>query len=86
MSAKVIGSCDDRYWATDVVRGRITIKDGSRNIGSVNVDHAVRGGRFSLDGSVLVVFGLPNVFDVNYPQTTHLSVLSIKPKVKVIEN
>lgn len=85
VNAEVVSSCDGRYLAADIVRGRITIEKDGKNVGSVNVGHAIHGGVFSLDDSMLVVFGLPKKLDVNYPQVTHLSVLSLKSKIKIIE-
>ncbi len=83
--AAVVSSCDGNYLAMDDVRGQVTIKHDGRNIGLAKIDHAIRGGVFSLDGSMLVVFGLPTKIDANYPQVTHLSIFSVKPKMQLIE-
>lgn len=86
VSAEIVSSCDRRYLATDVAHDRIEIKKDGKNVGSVNVGHAIQGGVFSLDGSMLVVFGVPKKLDVNYPQVTYLSVLLLKPKTRIIDN
>nr|WP_141661981.1 hypothetical protein [Burkholderia ambifaria] len=86
VSAEVVSSCDGRYLATDVVRGRMAIEKDGKNFGSAKVGHAIHGGVFSLDNSMLVVFGLPNKIDVSYPQVMHLSVFSLGSKIEIIES
>lgn len=72
-----IKSCDGEYNARIVRQGTMLVERGNSIIASMKIDHDISGGSFSLDHSLLVVYGLPNKIDIRYPQTIHLSLYSI---------
>ena len=71
--AESVRSCDQRYVAT-IARGKLHIQRNSRPFTSLSVDHHLSGGAFSLDASLLAIFGVPNKSDPEYPQVTHVSI------------
>ncbi|MDR5800877.1 hypothetical protein [Caballeronia sp. LZ001] len=84
--ATIVSSCDGGYSAKNHGRGRLIVEHGEKKIGSAHIDHAIDGGTFSLDDSILVLFGLPKKLDTHYPQVTHLSVYLVKPEIHLIES
>ncbi|WP_155836893.1 hypothetical protein [Paraburkholderia mimosarum] len=84
--AAVVSSCDGDYSARNDGRGQMIVEHDGRNIGSAHIGHAIDGGVFSLDNSILVLFGLPKKIDSRYPQVIHLSVYLVKPKIHLIES
>ena len=72
-----IRSCDETYTAKIDVRGTLVIKRDTRIVNSIKIDHDVLGGVFSLDNSLLIVYGAPNKIDPVYPQVTHLSLYAV---------
>lgn len=55
--AAVVSSCDGDYSAKNDGGGQIIVEHGGKKIGSAHIDHAIDGGAFSLDDSVLALFG-----------------------------
>jgi hypothetical protein len=82
--AAVVSSCDGRYLARDDGRGHVIMERDGKVIGSGRIDHAVNGGVFALDDSMLILFGLPIKTDARYPQVTHLSVYRTKSKIRLV--
>lgn len=72
-----ITSCDGAYAAKINASGVLVIKHGPHTVNSARIDHEISGGTFSLDNSLLVVYGFPTKIDRAYPQVTHLSLYAV---------
>lgn len=83
--AEVVTSCDGNYLAKINNRHEMVVERGGQRVGAMKIDHAIDGGVFSFDDSILIIFGLPNKIDVRSPQVTHLSVYSIRPRISLME-
>ncbi|WP_157259214.1 hypothetical protein [Burkholderia ubonensis] len=53
-------------------------------VGTAKIDHDIDGGVFSLDDSLMIVYGVPKKISRQYPQKTILSVYRIFPRPTVI--
>ncbi|WP_133303060.1 hypothetical protein [Cupriavidus lacunae] len=83
-AAPSIVSCDGLYVAKVDGAGVLVIDRSSRRFVSRRMDHNVSGGVFSLDNSLLILFGAPIAIDPNVPQVTRLSIIRIKRRPLVI--
>lgn len=72
-----IKSCDGTYTAKVDVLGTLVIQRDTRKVNLIKINHDVSGGVFSLDNSLVIVYGLPNKIDPAYPQVTHLSLCAV---------
>jgi patatin-like phospholipase/acyl hydrolase len=79
MAAVTIKSCDTEISARIAAPGIMYLERSGRNIGKTSIDHNIDGGVFSSDGSLLIVFGIPNRVNREYPQVTHLSLYRLQP-------
>ena len=79
----VIKSCNSMY---SVKSGResIVVERAGKVVGGAKIDHDIEGGVFSMDDSLIVVYGLPKKISKRYPQTTSLSVYKILPHPMII--
>lgn len=71
-------SCLDSYSAETKATTSVVVSHGFRPIGVAKIDHHLGGGAFNLDNSILVIYGLPNNVNIDYPQTTRLAIYSLK--------
>lgn len=79
-------SCLDSYSAEKETTTSVVVSHGSRPIGVARIDHQLDGGAFNLDNSMLVTYGLPNDANVDYPQTTRLTIYALKNRPRAIFN
>ncbi|SEH48574.1 hypothetical protein [Paraburkholderia hospita] len=84
VEAHVVSSCDGVYSARIGAGGGLVIQQAGRYLGVVKTDHAVDGGLFSPDDSILIAFGLPTEIDARSPKITRVSIYSVKPTVSLI--
>lgn len=82
-AAQIIKSCDEKYSA-NLDHGLLSIERSSKIVSSYRIDHGYSGGAFTLDGSLLVIFGVPNKINSKYPQVTKLSVFRVGKKIRPI--
>ncbi|WP_126283217.1 hypothetical protein [Burkholderia stagnalis] len=83
--AEIVTSCDGDYVAKIGGRREVVVSRGGRRVAAAKVDHHINGGAFSLDDSVLVVFGLPFSADPRSPQVAHLSIYFIGKNMRLAE-
>lgn len=57
---------------------------GGRHVGAMKIDHSIDGGVFSLDDSVLIIFGLPFAMDRRFPQVSYPSIYLIGRDVRAV--
>lgn len=73
-----ITSCLDSYLAENKTASFMLVSREQRPVGSVEIDHQLDGGLFSLDNSILAVYGLPLNANVDHPQAMRLTIYSLK--------
>ncbi|MGZ2747637.1 hypothetical protein [Burkholderia stagnalis] len=83
--AEIVTSCDGGYVAKIGDRHEMVVSRRGQRVATMKVDHHIDGGVFSLDDSVLVVFGLPFRVDPRFPQVAHLSIYFIGKNIRLIE-
>ncbi|WGS46215.1 hypothetical protein LFL97_34865 [Burkholderia sp. JSH-S8] len=83
--AEIVTSCDGRYVAKIGDRHEMVVLRRGQRVATMKVDHHIDGGVFSLDDSVLVVFGLPFRVDPRSPQVAHLSIYFIGKNIRLVE-
>ncbi len=71
-------SCHDSYLAEKKATTSVVVSHGLRPIGLAKIDHHLGDGAFNFDNSILVIYGLPNNVNIDYPQTTRLTIYSLK--------
>jgi hypothetical protein len=79
-----ISSCDGKYVAAENLTGKLLLKKGTSTIDLSQIDHFISGGVFSLDNSLLVVYGPPKRVDPTYPQVTHLTLFDTRSRPIVV--
>lgn len=84
LAAPSIQSCDGLYAAKMDGNGVLLINHGFRRFASKRIDHNLSGGVFSLDNSILIVFGSPRNVNSKGPQVTRLSIISVRRRPFVI--
>lgn len=72
----LIKSCDAVFSAKSV-NGSIVIKREGKIVGMSKIDHEVDGGVFSMDDSLLMVYGFPKNVSGKNPQRTILSIFKV---------
>ncbi|MDN7929662.1 hypothetical protein QZM52_00015 [Burkholderia metallica] len=75
-SENQIKSCD-AVFAAKSSHGSIVIERAGKVVGAAKIDHEVEGGVFSMDDSLLIVYGFPKDLNIESPQGTVLSFLTI---------
>ncbi|WP_157381419.1 hypothetical protein [Burkholderia ubonensis] len=78
-----VKSCDNMFSAKSS-RGSMVIEHAGKVVGTAKIDHDIDGGAFSLDDSLMIVYGVPKKISRRYPQRTILSVYRIFPHPAVI--
>jgi hypothetical protein len=86
MAEAVVKSCDATFSAASNNHGSMIIENNGKITGKVRLDHDIDGGVFSLDDSLLVVYGLPKRVSRKYPQATRLSVYKVSPRPTLVMN
>lgn len=82
--AEIVTSCDGRYVAKIGDRHEMVVSRRGQRVATMKVDHHIDGGVFSLDDSVLVVFGIPFRVDPRSPQVAHLSIYFIDKNIRLL--
>ncbi|MBN3731512.1 hypothetical protein [Burkholderia sp. Tr-20390] len=72
----MIKSCDALFSAKSS-HGSIVIERAGKVVGKSKIDHEVDGGVFSMDDSLLMVYGFPKKISRRNPQRTLLSILRV---------
>ncbi|AJX14348.1 hypothetical protein [Burkholderia ubonensis] len=78
-----VKSCDNMFSAKSS-HGSIVVERAGKVVGTAKIDHDIDGGVFSLDDSLMIVYGVPKKISRQYPQRTILSVYRIFPHPAVI--
>ncbi|WP_157655332.1 hypothetical protein [Burkholderia ubonensis] len=78
-----VKSCDNMFSAKSS-HGSIVVERAGKVVGTAKIDHDIDGGVFSLDDSLMIVYGVPKKINRQYPQRTILSVYRIFPHPAVI--
>ncbi|MFL9877150.1 hypothetical protein PQR63_02055 [Herbaspirillum rhizosphaerae] len=86
MAGIIVTSCDGSHKAKINTKGALLVKSDKGIEKSIKMDHNISGGLFSLDNSLLIVYGLPDKIDPTYPQVMRLSVYRIGRHQRAIMN